>query len=93
LVQGPLVFHFCVNGAPEGSTARLIKNGEGIAFIPLHDEQDSYQFEDFLEGSPCWYRLDVTDQSGHTLAVSNPVYAGPRREQPHRAYVDLMFAG
>jgi hypothetical protein len=89
--QGELVFRYRVDGAPEGSSASLIKNGEQMASFPLRDEQGEHQFEAILDGSTCWYRLDVIDQSGQIIAVTNPVYGGPRRELPKLSYVDLMF--
>ena len=92
LVSGPLDFRIRVDGAPEGSFARLIKNGEEITRFSLNDEQSAHQFRDALDRSRCWYRLDLNDQSGQILAVTNPVYAGPQRELSNLTFVDLMFS-
>jgi hypothetical protein len=90
---GRLNFHIKVNGAPEGSTASLIKNGAEIAKFPLLEEGAVSEFDDILDGSACWYRVDVISPDGQMLAVTNPVYNGPRRESGRETFVDLMFAG
>jgi hypothetical protein len=92
IVQGKLVIHININGVPEGSCASLLKNGKGIAHFPLDEEQTAYQFEDILDGNTCWYRLDVADQNGQILAVTNPVFAGPHKETPPLTFEDLMFS-
>jgi hypothetical protein len=90
---GKFNFHIKVDGAPEGSTASLIKNGARIAQFPLVEEGAVYEFDDILDGSACWYRVDVISPDGQMLAVTNPVYSGPRRESGRETFVDLMFAG
>jgi hypothetical protein len=88
-----LSFHIQVNGPPEGSTASLVKNGVEIAVFPLAEEGDVHEFDDILDGSACWYRVDVISPDGQMLVVTNPVYNGPRRESGRETFVDLMFAG
>lgn len=90
--RGKMTFSIKVYGAVEGSTARLIKNGSEVGEFPIGEEQAFYEFEDPLDGSACWYRLDVSDPNGQIVAVTNPVYAGPRRENGCETFLDFMFA-
>jgi hypothetical protein len=92
LSSGMLVFDFSVNGAPEGASARLIKNGIEITHFSMHDDQSNHQYKDQLDGSSCWYLLEVIDQSGQIQAITNPVYAGPRLKERHLTFADMTLS-
>jgi hypothetical protein len=91
-VCGSLKFYISINGAEDGSTARLIKNGSEIVIIPIVEDQSVNEFDVLLDGSPCWYRFDVFDKDGRMLAVTNPVYCGPPIEHNHKTFSNLIPA-
>jgi hypothetical protein len=91
--RGRSTFNITVTGAAEGSIVKLIKNGVGIGTFPIVEEQGFYEYDDNLDGSICWYRVDVVDQKGQILALTNPVYSGPHREGGRVTFMDLMDAG
>jgi hypothetical protein len=92
LASGQVTFQFKIDGAPEGSTVSLIKSGQEIARFSIREEQGTHKFEDILDGAMCWYRLDVIDRDGRFLAITNPVYAGPRSEERQLTFVEMNFS-
>lgn len=89
-MRGKLTFNITVNGAAEGSTALLIKNGTGIAKFPLAEERAIFEYNDVLDGKACWYRVDVVEQQGQMLAITNPIYSGPRNKSGVDTYKDFL---
>ena len=65
---------------PEIAHGQIVKNGEVIAETLIQGGQGSLQCGATAEPArSAWYRLDVFDQNGQMLAITNPIFAGPRR--------------
>jgi hypothetical protein len=90
LARGRLAFIITITGVGEGASARLVKNGVGIANFFVPEEQTVFEFADTLDGEPSWYRVDVFDSKGQYLAVTNPVYTDPRRESSRKTFGDFL---
>lgn len=77
---------------PTEGYARLIKNGDVIveqATFP--DRQTPLSLTDSAEADqPIWYRFEVIDPHGQMLAVTNPIFAGPRPLPELHYYGDFV---
>jgi hypothetical protein len=77
-VDKPIELHATVNDCPEPARASLLRNGRVIAESPISGGEARLECTHIPEpGRPEWYRLDVWDDHGLMLAVTNPIFAGP----------------
>jgi hypothetical protein len=93
-VEGAISFTGQVMAAslPPVIMARLIKNGRPVTEKQLPDV-GSKRFEmiDVAEpAEPAWYRLDVFSGDGQVLAITNPIFAGPKRPPELCLYGDFL---
>lgn len=71
--------------------AHLIKNGSVVASMSFEDGNGALQYID-----PCapahsaWYRLDIRDRHGQIVAVTNPIFVGPRPQPPALTYGNFI---
>jgi hypothetical protein len=76
---------------PRTARAQIVKNGEVIAETLIQGGQGSLQCGAAAEPACSdWYRLDVFDQNGQMLAITNPIFVGPRRIPCLHKYGDLV---
>lgn len=93
-LRGPIEFSAAVVGynlaGPVSASARIVKNGRIVADAPLSgDETRLFYTEPTASAAPAWYRLDVFDQAGQLLAITNPIYCGaPSTPEPF-TYADF----
>jgi hypothetical protein len=93
--SSPVTFHARVKGCAGPASARLVKNGKIVSETQIPkgkgDVTAPLEFEwKFLleKGASSWYRFDVighdpvTNTDGQSLAISNPIFAGPKLS-PH----------
>ena len=71
--------------------AQIIKNGSAVREVPVNTRQASLEFNDYLHpADPAWYRLDVYDEAGLMLAVTNPIFTGPQRQPVLKRFGDFV---
>lgn len=74
-----------------GSRAQIIKNGDVIAETRVRGDRASLQSRDNVNPARSdWYRFEVWDQSGQALAITNPIFVGPRRTPERHLYGDFI---
>ena len=72
-------------------TARLLRNGAIVAEAPLYGDALTLTVTVRLDpATPAWFRLDVLDPNGLILAVTNPIFAGPRVTPTLTRYGDFV---
>ena len=79
--QGEISFTATVINASPGTHAQILHNGQVVAELLIRQEQTILQHT--AQANPIrsdWYRLDVYDQAGLALVVTNPIFAGPRKK-------------
>lgn len=78
--------------APTGrGTARILRNGEILTETLLYGDALSLSATVELDPTtPTWFRLDVLDGNGMMLAITNPIFAGPRPTPTLNTYGDFV---
>ena len=72
-------------------TTRLLRNGDVLADAPLYGDGLTLAVTVRLQpDTPTWFRLDVLDPNGLILAVTNPIFAGPRVAPTRTRYGDFV---
>ncbi len=88
---GPLTLSAAVAGSAEAGRARMVKNGRPLAEAALADGAARLEVTDELRGdAPAWYRCDVYGAGGQLLAITNPIFAGPRRPPQRMRFGDFV---
>lgn len=73
------------------AVARLVKNGQTVAETRVADGRAALSASVKLDAhEPAWFRLDVVDPDGLTLALTNPLFSGPVRTPNSRRYGDYL---
>jgi len=89
--EGKIKFAATILSKPKAMQAQLVKNGQVIAEVQVKGKKAEVSFSDMLDGNtPAWYRLDVSDADGQKLAITNPIFTGPRREPTLFKYSDFV---
>ena len=89
--EGEITFAATILSKPKTMQAQLVKNGQVIAEVKVKGKQVEISFSDILDkNTPAWYRLDVSDADGQKLAITNPIFTGPRREPTLFKYSDFV---
>ena len=66
-----------VLSSPRHAHLNIVKNGDVIAEMTASEFPATLHFTTPLDGhSTDWYRLDVFDDDGELLAITNPIFAG-----------------
>ena len=76
----------------DSAEIHIVKNGQTLAHTTTRNRA-SGTIEVTDPAAPAgsaWYRLDVFDTDGHPLALSNPIFSGPRREPQRFHYRDFQ---
>lgn len=90
IIDGEVNLTASVHKTQNGCRVRVVKNGEPIAQAALKDGLKA-EFKD--SSSPDrteWYRLEVIGPDGKVLALTNPIYTGPRRRSKLTVYSDFV---
>jgi hypothetical protein len=62
----------------QAKTAQLVKNGEIVTQMSIESSPSSFQFSDLANSDQStWMRLEVLDQQGKTITITNPIFYGP----------------
>jgi hypothetical protein len=90
-LSGAIEFVASVSQCPMPALAKLVRNGEIITEVQVEKNDVSLRWN--ANGDThdsAWYRLDVVDQQGQMLAITNPIFVGPRREPSLHRYGDFV---
>jgi hypothetical protein len=83
-VEGVIQFRASVSDCPEPALAHIVKNGSDVATVLVKKGEATLGYIDWVVPTkPAWYRLDVYDENGGMLALTNPIFTGLPR-LPHR---------
>lgn len=89
--SGLLKFKATISNSPPSAYAQIIKNGEVLVKVPVEAGQTSLYCEDeILPARGVWYRLEVYDTEKQLLAITNPIFVGPRRTPELQTYGDFF---
>ncbi|MCB9077777.1 MAG: CehA/McbA family metallohydrolase [Anaerolineaceae bacterium] len=90
-VAGEIRFLADIFDCPVPGYAQIVKNGSIVREVPVKSRQASLEFNDVLHpAEPAWYRLDVYDQTGLMLAITNPIFTGPPRQPLLKRFGDFI---
>lgn len=90
-LSGEIEFTATISGSPDAARAELIKNGSVIAEALVQGGQASLRLCDQVDAAQsAWHHLEVFDQDGQMLALTNPVFVGPRREPELYEFQDFL---
>lgn len=71
--------------------ARIVENGEVVAESHIRDGEWKWVHRVSVgPGHARWYRLDVVDLDGRLLALTNPIFVGPRSAPQLLRYGDFV---
>ena len=88
--RGEIEFAVTVSDVPPGAYVQILKNGDVTAKMPLRGRTASVQCDDRADPTCSdWYRLDVWDQDRRRLAITNPIFVGPRCKPESHRYGDF----
>lgn len=90
-LEGAIEFSATVSFGSTPITARLLKNGDELGAASIEAGRGRLQHVDKIEAAqPAWYRLDVLGKNGDILAVTNPIFVGPRPQPARWKYGDFL---
>jgi hypothetical protein len=90
-VSGAIEFTAAVSNSPVNARAQILHNGQVVAETLIRGGQGSLELG--IRAGPArsdWYRLDVWDEKGARLAITNPIFVGPSRVPRLHKYGDLI---
>ena len=74
--KGRVEFTASIADHPQPVLVKVVKNGEVIAEGGFSGEETSVQLADTLNPGKCaWYRLEVYNDQGEALTITNPIFA------------------
>jgi hypothetical protein len=91
ILHSPGMLRLKVSGCSGSAQLILVRNGKALAKKALQDGVATLEVEIPPGDAPvrAWYRGDVIDASGAIMAISNPIFVGPRRSPPPTSYGNL----
>jgi hypothetical protein len=90
-LSGAIDFKATVTDCPSSARAQIVKNGHVISEVPVEGGQASLRYSaDAMPTRSDWYRLHVADREGQMLAMTNPIFVGPRRTPDSHTYGDFV---
>jgi hypothetical protein len=90
-VGDAIEFTAVVSNSPVNARAQILQNGQVVAETLIRSGQGNLELG-ILPGSARsdWYRLDVWDEKGARLAITNPIFVGPSRVPLLHKYGDFI---
>lgn len=77
---GKITFTATILSKFSTTQAQLIKNGQVMKTVQADGMEAKISFNDTLDGvDPAWYRLEISAPEGQVMAITNPIFTGPRR--------------
>ncbi|MBE0408587.1 MAG: CehA/McbA family metallohydrolase [Anaerolineales bacterium] len=91
IVHGELEFSVEIKSEGHAKTAQLVKNGEIVTQMPIEGSPSSFQFSDLANADqPTWLRLELLDQQGKTITITNPIFYGPPTKTGKAIFGDFL---
>ncbi|MBI3360540.1 MAG: CehA/McbA family metallohydrolase, partial [Chloroflexi bacterium] len=88
--RGEIKLTATVSDSPAPARATIVKNGGVVAEARVEGGRASLTCDDELTpAQPAWYRLDVIGDDGLMLAITNPIFAGPRQSPQRHTFGDF----
>ena len=79
--SGEIEFSAITSNNQKAGVAQLVKNGQVISKAELGGVENGVIFREQVDPkSSDWFRLDVLDEKGHALAITNPLFANVREK-------------
>ena len=76
---------------PMPAHAYILKNGSIVAQAVVEEGRATVECVDTLHpAEPAWYRLDIYDEAGLMLAITNPIYTGPAKIPLLKTFGDFV---
>jgi hypothetical protein len=91
IVEGEIRFTGSVAKSPIASGLRIVKNGFTFSEATVSDGSWTIEAHDLANPAhPAWYRLEAVDTSGKVIALTNPIFTGPRRTPRLRTFGEIQ---
>jgi len=89
--EGEINFTSITSECPEGSCAKIVRNGEVVVEGSVTDGEARLIYSDTTKFSQSnWYRLDVYDSNGAMSAITNPIFSGRRKHPQIQTYGEVL---
>jgi hypothetical protein len=90
-LHSPGLLRLVVSGCQGNAQVVVVRNGKTLAKKAVQDGRVELEVEIPLGEAPvrAWYLGDVIDAGGTALAISNPIFLGPRRSPPPTSFGSL----
>jgi len=89
--DGEIRFTAAILHKPVTMQVRLVKNGDVVASERVKGKEARLEFrERATPTQSAWYRLDLYDLEGQPLAITNPIFLGPRRQPELHKFGDFV---
>jgi len=76
-MSGAIKLSASVSECPRPALVHVVKNGKPLAEKRVSTDRCDLQCDDLLSlDESVWYRLDVMDDNGQMLAITNPIFTG-----------------
>jgi hypothetical protein len=90
LIRGDFEIHLRVADCEQATEVRLIKNGENLKTWSINSTGLQDCFIDHLIKEAVWYRLEVWNQLGGLLAITNPIFCGSQPHSQKKRFQDFL---
>lgn len=75
----------------DSARALIAKNGQVVSEVATKKDHAEIEYRDQVDATQSdWFRLELRDPEGGTLAITNPIFAGPMREIRLKTYGDSV---
>ena len=91
--SGAIDFKATVTDCPSSGRAQIVRNGQVVSETPIEGGQAVLRWRNDADPARSdWCRLDVFGEEGQMMAITNPIYVGPRRRPVSHSYGDFASA-
>lgn len=92
--SGPVSFVGTVAECPDGARVQIVCNGAPVAVYESSGGEVTIEWDMLARpDESAWVRLDTYDADGLMLAITNPIFFGPRPEPDRFYYGDFVDTG
>ena len=91
IVSGNFEIKVGISGCEHKAQARLVKNGENLKTWAINSTGMQDCVIDHLNNAAAWYRLEVWNDQGELLAITNPIFCGQWDRSKKICFQDFML--